>query len=162
MKFLMDCADVDEGHEDAVVDASLQVLSTMIHQGSEDTVASIVNNGVLKVFTYSLGRVDPNNVMLLTDVLYAIERVCEQRLGGEFNGWDEINDLATSFHHREVSSTAQRIHSTYCPRDHCERELDSENDSAVRDLFSAMTVAPSSKRRKVCNDVPVLGISNRR
>ena len=163
LKFLIESADVDEGHEDEVVDAGLQVLSTMVQQSSGDTVAYIVKHGVFKVFTDFLGRSDTNNFLLLTDVLDAIERICDQGLAEGFHGWDEINKLATSFHHQEVSTTAQRIHRSYCPSDHCEWELDSENDVTVRNLFSDMMIThSSSKRRKVCNGVPVLGISNRR
>jgi hypothetical protein len=162
LQLLISSADIDEGLELKVIFSSLRTLSKMICHSSGDMVACIVNQEVLKVFSEFLGRDEPNNGSLLIDVLQAIEQVCKLGLHGEFHGWDEIDDLAVSFHDAEVSSMAERIHLSFCPADQDDWLLDCENDVALQNLTSAKITIATSKRRKVGNDAPVLGTSNRR
>jgi hypothetical protein len=162
LKFLIHTADIEVVQDEEVLDASLRALSKMINQGSGDMVSQIVNQGIFSVFKEFLCRDNRNNTLLLIGVLHAIERVCNLGLHEGFYGWDEIDDLAKFFNHLEVSSMAKRIYSSFCPSDQRDPLFDSENDTAFRNLFSELEITPSSKRRKVCNDVPVLGMSNRR
>lgn len=159
LKCLVVSADINEdGQNSCLRMASLRVLARIVRNGSREVVKSAVDLYVFNFFEDFLRRDDPGKAEVITDVLYAIERICMLRLGAYFGGWDAVDNLALSLPSgSEAEEVALRLLD-----ERSAGSYPSENDGGHQISFVASCPGTgATKRRKLCSEAPVLGISNR-